>query len=429
MAQIMRFPIRPVCSTSFLCGILLAAVFAAPAASFAVSDWKTSTALTLRETYDSNVFLQDHAPNPAIVGAAPAGLGSLVTSLSATLGLEKKQSALFGFTASYAPEAVRFHSAPTEDHFIHRTAVSLGGSDGALGWSLTNSGIWTDGSVDAPIFGGPGGAPAIGGTAVRDRREAFADRSSFKLAITGDRWLVRVVGAGYWHDFRTNQTTLTGCSNYIDRSEVTGGVEAGYAVAPKTRLIAGFRYGRQTQSSNLGVDSPYDSWLRRYVAGIEGSPKAWLQLNLLAGFETRTYAAGTPAAFDRNKSRLWIDASASATPTRRDAIQFSLRRADYPASSGVSVYADTSAEISWQHRCSDRFGVRSSFKVCAADWHAPVARRDRIYTPGLQLQYAFNPRFNAELAATYDRGESLLTATAGREFRRHAIALSLKRTF
>ncbi|MDI1247480.1 MAG: hypothetical protein PSV13_01230 [Lacunisphaera sp.] len=429
MFRIPHFPFWSASCTTFLGVIALAAVLAAPVVGRAASDWKTSTSLTLRESYDSNVFLQDQAPNPAVIGAAPARLGSLVTSLAAALGWEKKQSALFGITASYAPEAVRFHSASTEDHFIHRTALSFGGAAGGLSWSLTNSGIWTDGSVDAPIFGGPGGAPAIGGTPVRDRREAFVDRSSFKLSYTTGRWLVRAVAAGYWHDFRTNQTTLTGCSNYIDRNEVTGGVEAGYALAPKTRLIAGFRYGRQNQFRSLGVDSPYDSQVRRFVAGLEGSPRTWLQLNLLAGLDTRTFAAGTPAGFDRSRARLWVDASATATPTKRDTIQFSLRRSALPSSSSVSLYEDTAGELSWRHQCNDRFSVKASFRICAADWAAPAVRRDRIYSPGLQLQYVCSPRLTAEATYNYDRGESLIAATAGREFHHHLVALGLKQAF
>jgi hypothetical protein len=408
-------------------GIVLASLLAGP--GFAATTWKTSTALSLREAYDSNVFLQDQAPSPAVPGAVPARLGSFVTSLSASLSLEKKPSALLGITASYAPEAVRFHSASSEDHFIHRTALSLGGTAGDVSWSLTNSAIWTDGSVDAPIFGGPGGAPAIGGAPVRDRREAFVDRGTFKLSAVSGRWLARVVAAGYWHDFRTKQTALAGCSNYIDRSEVTGGVEAGYTIAAKTRLFAGFRYGRQNQSRNLGVDSPYDSRLRRFVAGIEGSPRTWLQLNVLTGLETRTFAPRTPAGFDRSRSRLWVDAAATATPTARDTLQFSLRRSALPSSSSVSLYEDTAGEVSWRHQCTDRLSVKSTFRICAAEWCAPAVRRDRIYSPGLQLQYACNPRSTVEAAYNYDRGESLIPATAGREYRHHLIALGFKRTF
>jgi hypothetical protein len=375
------------------------------------------------------VFLQDHAPNPAVIGALPARFGSFVTSLTASLGVEMKPSALLGITASYAPEAVRFHSASSEDHIAHRTALTLGGSAGALSWNLTNSAIWTDGSADAPIYGGPGGAPAIGGAPVRDRRDAFVDRNTFKLTYTTGRWLVRAVAAGYWHDFRANQTTLTGCSNFIDRREVSGGVEAGYAVGAKTHLITGFRFGRQNQARSLGVDSPYDSWLRRYIAGIEGAPRAWLKLSLLAGLDTRTFDAGTPALFDRDRDRLWLDVAATATPTKSDSIQFSLLRFGQPSSSSASFYEDTTGELSWRHQCSARFSVRSSLKVCIANWDAPAARRDRIYTPGLTALYAFNPKTSAEFATTYDWAESRVAATSGREFRRFLVSFGLKRTF
>ena len=82
------------------------------------------------------------------------------------------------------------------------------------------SAVWTDGSQDAPIFGGPGGAPAIGGAPVRDRRAAFLERSNFKLSAVRGPWLVRAVATTYWHDFKIRQTTLAGCANFIDRREV-----------------------------------------------------------------------------------------------------------------------------------------------------------------------------------------------------------------
>ena len=412
-----------------LLGLSPAARLCAEPAGTPAGEWKTTAALTARETYDSNVFMQDIAPNPAVADAVPARLASLVTSLSATVGVEHRFSPALTLAASYAPEAIRYHSASSEDNIVHRAGLNFSGTAGAVAWSLTNSGVWTDGSKDAPIFGGPGGAPAIGGAPVRDRRAAFAERSNFKLSAVRGPWLVRAVATTYWHDFQTRQTTLAGCSNYIDRSEVLGGVEGGYALWPKTRLIAGYRFGRQNQGKLLGVDSPYDSWMRRLVAGVEGSPCSWLQLNLLAGRETRTFGPGTPVGFNRHNPLWWVDASATATPTKNDALQLSFRRIRQPSSSSVSVYDDAVAEITWKHKCTDRFSAGAGLKACIANWQAPAIRRDRIYTPSLQLQYAFSKQFSAEIACSRDIAESQIKATEGREFTRNLCTLGLKRTF
>lgn len=393
------------------------------------SAWKTTSSLTLRESYDSNVFLQDHAPSPSVLGAAPARLGSFVTSAAVAWNVEARAADGLVFTGGYAPEAVRYHSASSEDYVAHRVQLALSRRAASTAWSATNSLVWTDGSKDAPIFGGPGGAPALGGIPLRDRRAALVDRSALKFETTSGRWLFRALAAGYWHDFRTNQLRQTGCANYIDRSEVSAGFDVGYELRPKTRVIAGFRLARQTQAELYGVDSPYDSTRRRFVAGLEGTPVAWLQLNLLAALETRSFAAATPAGFDRDKHLLWIDASATATPTKRDTLTLTVRRAEQPASTSISVYEDTAGELTWRHKCSDRIAASAALKIWTGIWQPPAVRRDRVCTPTLQLQFTVNTHCVVEATWSYDDARSGIPSTEGREFTRHVCGLSARYTF
>lgn len=410
------------------CAIICSGIAGEPAAP-ASATWKFTTTLGVRETYDSNVYLQDHAPSPAIVGAAPAQLSSLVTAVSAGVNVESRGATGLVVNGSYAPEVVRYHSASPENYTTHRAQIGASRRAGAVAWNVSDALVWTDGSKDSPIFGGPGGAPALGGIPLRDRRAALVNRANFRVESIAGRWLLRALASGYWHDFRTNQLRQSGCANYIDRSEVSAGIEGGYEFQPKTRAIAGLRLARQTQSSLFGVDSPFDSTRRRFVAGLEGTPYAWLQLNLLAALETRTFAAGTPVGFDRHKRLLWIDASATATPTKRDTLTLTLRRAEQPASTSASVYEDTAGELTWRHKCTDRVTASAALKVWTGIWQLPAVRRDRVCTPTLQLQFTLNPHCIVEAAWSYDDATSGIPSTDGREFTRHLCGLSARYTF
>lgn len=419
-------PVRLLATLS-LCGLQsLVATASSPTASPA---WKSSIALSMREAYDSNVFLQDHAPSASVVGAVPANRSSLVTSASLALGTEYRRASGTTFTGSYTPEIVRYHSASTENHVAHRAQLGLSGNNGNFAWNLTDSLVWIVGDEDSPIYGGPGGAPALGGVPVRDRRASLLNRSGYKLEWTHGAWLFRTVGSAYWQDFRTRQSRQAGCANYVDRSEAFVGVEAGYEFRAKTRWLAGFRSGRQDQGDLHGVGSPYDSTRRRFFTGVEGAPVGWLKLSLLAGLETRTFSQVTPSGFDRQKQLLWIDASATATPTKRDTLSATFRRAEQPASTSFSLYEDTTGEISWRHKCTERFSTTAALKICLANWQLPVLRRDRIYTPSLLLQYAATKRCQLEASWSCDSAVSAVPATEGREFTRHLCAGTVRYTF
>lgn len=410
-------------------GLASSAGSAAEPTAPAPATWKITTSLGIRETYDSNVYLQDHAPSPTVVGAVPAGLSSLVTSVFAGMNVESRGATGLVLTGSYAPEVVRYHSAAAENYTTHRAQIGASRRSGATAWNFSDALVWIDGSKDSPIYGGPGGAPALGGIPMRDRRAALVNRSAFRLETLEGRWLLRALASGYWHDFRTNQFRQAGCANYVDRSEVCAGIEAGYEFRPKTRVIAGLRLARQNQGSLFGVDSPYDSTRRRFVGGLEGAPASWLQLTLLAALETRTFAPGTPAGFDRHKRLLWIDASATATATPRDTITLTLRRAEQPASTSISIYEDTAGELTWRHKCTARLTAGAALKIWTGIWQLPAVRRDRVCTPTLLLQFAATQHCLVEATWSYDDATSGIPSTDGREFTRHLCNLSVRHTF
>ncbi len=74
-------------------------------------------------------------------------------------------------------------------------------------------------------------------------------------------------------------------------------------------------------------------------------------------------------------------------------------------------------------------GAGAGFKIYGGDWQAPVSREDWIFTPSASLTYAHNQHLSGELAYAYDWVESQVLNTAGREYRRNLVSLSVKYSF
>ena len=194
--------------------------------------WKAN--VTLKETYDSDVYLQDNTPNPANVAAAQAAgfkpveanKGSFVTSILPKVGLDYKPCSGFNLSLGYTPEIAFYHSTPSEDYVTHRALFNFGGKLADATWELVNTATYIDGSRQGPTFARPDDIPAIGGIPLRDRRAAFIFRNSFRLTEPVGKWFFRPMAAAYIHDFQTDQHYQTPAEkamfsyeNYVDRQE------------------------------------------------------------------------------------------------------------------------------------------------------------------------------------------------------------------
>jgi hypothetical protein len=389
--------------------------------------WTYSASLAAKESFDNNVFIQDHGDL--------AGRESWVTSLMPGVGVAYQNSPAFKASVSYAPDVVFYHSEHSEDYVAHRGAINFGGKVKDTAWELLNGITWIDGSSLGPRFTGGGDTPAIGGIPLRDRRDAAIYRNSFKLTQTLGKAFLRPVFTSYVHDFqtelhRTTEPGFAGYENYIDRYDVGGGVDAGYEISAKTWLVLGYRFGHQEQMKNQSqTNSPYCNNYQRLLLGIEGAPADWLKLSVLAGPDFRDFTSVTPAGFNRNELLYFIDASASLMPTQKDTVTLAARRYEQPAFSSHSVYEDIVYDGSYRHKFSDRFTAGAGFRIYGGDWQAPVNREDWIYSPSAMLTYTHDKHFSGELAYSYDWVDSKVPNTEGREFTRHIVSLGLKYTF
>jgi hypothetical protein len=433
----------------------LAAAFIPFCSSLAASTnltWKAET--SVKETFDSNVYLQDNTPNPANVAAAQAaGLhpvkankGSMVTTITPKVGLDYKPCTAFNLSAAYAPEIALYTSAEDEDYVTHRGTLNFSGAVENTSWELLNAASYIEGSTQGPTFARPDDIPAIGGIPLRDRLAAFIFRNSFRLTQTVGNWFVRPVASAYIHDFQTDQRYQTTAEkamfsyeNYVDRQEISGGLDIGYKAFKGTYLVVGYRFGRQDQFTLPGaggttLHSTYGNYYHRILLGVEGSPASWLKLAVLAGPDIRQFDSGTPAGFDRNKLLYYWDASVTVLPDKSDTVTLKSMRYEQPAFSSFSMYQDIKTDLSWRHKFNDQFSAQIGFTLYIGDWEQPVNRDDWIYTPNAAVDYTFNKHLSAELACSYDWVDSKVPAsveqyTSSHEFTRELVSLAVKYTF
>jgi hypothetical protein len=403
--------------------------------------------VAVKETYDSNVFIQDTVPTNNVPGAVQPKRDSAVSTVSPRLYFDYTPSAAFKATLSYTPDFTWYHSAQSEDNSTHRFGANAGGTIDQGVWDMQNAFTYIDGSTEGPTFARPGDIPAIGGIPLRDRRAAFIYRSGFRWTETLDKWMIRPVATAYVHDFKTDlrpspAPTIAVYENYIDRQDINGGLDLGYEVAKDLRAVLGYRYGRQDQFNGpFGpggaiVKSPFANTYHRILLGAEGTPLPWLKLGILAGPDIRQFdnvgSNPLPAGFDSNEMLYYVDGFVSFLPTKQDSITLSNKRFEQPAFSSFSMYEDITYDLTWKHKFSSHWAASAGFRIYIGDWQAPVSREDWIYTPSASVAYTWK-KLAAELAYSYDWVENKAgvapgqTAYAdGREFTRHLVSLSVK---
>lgn len=395
------------------------------AATPQVNPLSTSASLAAKESFDDNVFLQKMGPN--------ANRSSMITTVMPAVGLAYKPTDWFNASLNYAPEFNIFHSASSENFDLHRIGLTLGGQADKSSWEVTESLTCIDGSDIGPTYLGEGGAPATGGPAVRDRRSAIIERGQMRFTQgLSDQWFVRPVLSGYFHDFRTVHKTDTGYQNFVDRNDMNGGADVGYKVTPDLSLLAGYRYGIQNQAQLFSEINPahYDNTYHRALLGAEGKIFDWLKVSISAGPEFRYYDGIVAKGFERNELYAYSDTTLTASLTKADTVSFSAKRFEQPGFSGRSAYIDSTYELSWRHKFTDKLTIGLGARGYNNDFLKPSAtREDWILTGSLLANYAFTERCSAEFSYSYDDAESLVANTPSREYTRNLISLGIKYVF
>ena len=385
--------------------------------------------LTLRESYDGNIYLQDVEPSPTITNAVLPFQEAFVTSLTPRVALDWKALKAFNLSTFYAPEIVTYQGYSQENHVSHRGALTFSGQVGVVQWEQFNTVTYIDGSRENLTFGGPGGAPAIGGIPIRDRRAALIYRNGFRAYHAHGDFFFRPVAWSYIHDFYTEQRNDPGYQNYVDRNDFAIGMEVGYRVFEEAYLVCGYRYGYQDEPPLPWSVVDYSNHYNRFVFGFEGKVTDWLKVTGVIGPDYRDFTGTTAPGFDDHPTVLYYDASVVVTLTKQDSITVLLRQYAQPAFGNPSFYQDITYDLLWRHQFGDQFSTSLGFRAYGGDWVPPVQRNDWIYTPTIVLRYAPSKHISADVSYTYDDATSRIPDTSGREYTRNLVSLGVKYAF
>ncbi len=399
--------------------------------------WTFRPSVAARVGYDDNVFLQDRAAIlPGVVDAVPDRAGSWLARASVSLDATWKLSPAFQFDASYSPELVRYEAFSSENHDDHRLDLGVRGREGAWSYQLKGGLVLVDGSDDSPVFGHAGGGPAIGGVAVRSRRDQLNSKLNGQLTRTFDGGFVRAVGDLVENDYRTRQistATVPGYANYVDRSEWSAGVDAGRNVSKDFAVVAGVRGGEQHQSDLLGVANNYSNTLARFLVGVEGKPRSDLNLHLLAGPDVRHYGNDVAANFDRTRTARYVEAAATWTPRAADTVTLTGKDYLWLSAGGRCAYQQSGGNLQWKHAFNPDWSASLAADVQAGDSRnyvsAASSRLDWIYTGTLDVTRNLGPKTKLDLELTREWSDSAIADKPGREYTHWLATLGIRRTF
>lgn len=395
--------------------------------------------VSLKETFDSNVYLQDYDPSPLVPEAARPFQQSLVTSVTPRVALDWKPMPEFGLSTYYAPEVVTFHDESSENHVAHRLALNFAGKVGTVEWQQFNTFTYIDGSTEGltfgiidPTSGKPVGAPAIGGIPIRDRREALILRNGFGAYHPRGKFFFRPRFSTYIHDFRTevrDPKAYPFYQNYVDRDDLNVGIDVGYLVAKNLHIVLGYWFGYQMEPPLPGYTVDYSNHYHRVIGGLEGTVTRWLKLKLNLGPDYHDFDHATPSSFDDHQLLLYVDSSAVISATAKDTLTLSVKQYMQPAFGAPSAYEDITYDAVWRHKFCDHASVNLGFRAYGGDWLEPVQRNDWIFTPSAGMEVSFNRHLTAAVTYSYDWVDSFVPNTAGREFTRHLGTLSARYAF
>lgn len=402
---------------------LAAGPVAEPSLSDRGGDWTPVLSLSLDAYYDSNVYIYEFGDL--------AGQDSMVTQIEPEMGARWKDEddEPSDFLFSYHPRFTWFHSEPSEDHITHAVDCRHSGRSGIFSWEMNGRMAYVDGDRQGLLYVGPGGAPAIGGFQVRDRRESFFAKETIRLRWDLGPVFVRPLVEGYIHDFMTIHEPLPGYCNYLDRERFECGLDLGVSVVPGLWLVGGYRAGVQKQDTTQWHPIHYSNDYQRALAGLEGEPLPWLKLSFLIGPSFHRFNDTVAPYFSRNQNRVFVDACVTVKPTRQDTCTIRLGRYEEMISSACGAYEDIQYRANWEHRFTDSISAAADFWVYRGEFEAPHFRDDTIYTPSLKVTWKLSKHLSATAGYTYQWVESDLPATPAREYYRNEARIGLKAVF
>jgi len=410
-------------------------------------NWLAECALTVKESYDDNVFLSGVEPRylPASyivpAGSAPAleGRSSWVTCVSPKIRLDAAPvlgvSDLSTLSVSYAPDFAVYHQTSSESYDLHRAVAAVKSKAGPISCSLDNTFGYIHGSTEGPTY--PGAFLSAYGTAtLRDHREQLQDRGTATLRYDWHQWFVRPTASAQYFDYRTQKQNVSGYQNYSDRYDVNGGADVGCQISPSLAATLGYRRGYQYQEQFDFTPYSSPSDYHRLLIGFEGKPWRCLDFKLQAGPDFRHYPADTavhvtPVA-DKDPVKYYAEASIGFTPTKEDAFNIKYRQYQWVSTIGKVPLFDSTFDLSYRRKLTDTVSLDVGAQALDSDYTsgdlATCRRNDWQYTLSATLGWAASKHLalNAGYAAILGRNaqENLADAFL-REYDRNVVSLGM----
>ena len=408
-------------AAAVVCGIAGTANHAAAA----LVDNKTLTldaSIAAKEMFDSNIMLQSRGPD--------ANKGGAITAITPAVGLTLKNplSLSGNLRFDYAATIYRFHTLEEESHTDHQFGVKFSGTNDRWSYESSFSALMVVGEHESYRYFSADGIPALGTPGIRDRRSQLLLRANDKLQYTADSWFARPVLNFYSVDFHIMQSTKSHYVNYVDRSDMNGGVDLGIKLPQNLWGVVGYRFGYQDQGTVLTSHVYAANTYQRVLIGAEGSPFSWLKFNVLAGPDFRDFTNDAPAALQTDP-RLYVEGSATATFSKDDELAMTAKRWILPSSCGKTVYADSNYELTYRHNFTSNLIGRVGMRVCGGEWEMPTHRFDWAYMPKATLEYKFNKHLSTEIGYEFDAARSADRTLAGRDYDRSLAWIGAKYEF
>jgi hypothetical protein len=385
---------------------------------------QTTLTATVSERFDSNVMLQNRGPL--------ARIESPVTSVQPVVGAEwtAPTPGTLKLGLQYAPDFSFFHERDEESYLRHVGVFKLTYRDAALNANALARAQFTDGSTEGPVWsvpGDPGSTPALGAAEVRYRRRNFYWQSPLDVRYDLPGMFARGVFEARVWDIMTEDRVIPGSSyqNYVDRTDVNGGVDAGVKLGRGWEGAVGYRLGHQDQERlPFGPPYTYQNDYQRVVGGLSATPVKGLKLSGEVGPSFHEFnAADLPPDADPSETLLYFQAGATFQIARETALKTTASQHLLPSTAGRANFQNLRTTTTLDHRLARAWRGSLRFDLQEYDYVRGLALRDRVYTGEARIEYTLNPHLSLAAWYAYEWADNLYPDDAGREYDRHVVGL------
>jgi Putative beta-barrel porin 2 len=344
--------------------------------------------------YDSNVYLVNN--------------GVLANRESTVSTLGAKVAAKFdsGVALSYSATENRYWDETSQDNVKHVLGASWANKLDAFSWNAATEFAQVDGSSTSANYnvGGVAQKSAFATAAPRERDDQLQNKTDLMVRYDTSQGFVRGVGKLQYWDMQTKIAPANQNENYVDRSDINGGVDVGRAFTKGgPEYYLGYRNGYQFQdidgqSNSLNASNHYD----RYLAGVDGKILPSLKLAAQAGWDIHQYDARALNKKDTDEG-IYTDISATWTATKADEIQFKTSQSAGVSSTGKNSIINTVYQFAWKHCFSPAWSTSLTGRYADANY-SPVTRDDIDYTAIAAVTWNASKNLSATFSYSQDWG-------------------------